>query len=333
MADWSPYLTNLRDVLADLYFNEALARAVVADAGLQARFINFEGSSTERWHAILRDANNRNKVQDVVGVARRDHPENQWLATAKPDVLDAVRGSDIATSVNWAGPTEPEQVEALMGTQSTLLPISFLETGLEKACAVVKIVLPNGSGSGFVTDGNLLITNHHVIDTIETARQARVLFNYQLTPEGRDADIDPYRLDPDAVSGFATSVADDWTAVRFAGDPAAKWGKLSLAHRDPKPNDYISIIQHPGGGPKQIAIYHNTIAAVSQNRVQYLTDTLPGSSGSPAFDQNWEVVALHHSGGWLRDPGTKQTVYRNEGVHINAVIDGLVHANMLPPIR
>jgi V8-like Glu-specific endopeptidase len=332
MADWSPYLTNLRDVLADLYFNEAQARTVVADAGLQARFINFEGSSTERWHAILRDANNRHRVEDIVSVARRDYPENQWLAAASPDVLNAVRGSDIATTVAWAGPADPEQVEALMGPQSTLLPISFLQTGLKKAGAVAKVVLPNGSGSGFVAEGNLLITNHHVIDSVETARKASVLFNYQLTPEGRDADTDAYRLDPDAASGFATSVEDDWTAVRFAGDPAARWGTLSLMRRDPRPNDFISIIQHPGGGPKQIAMFHNTIAAVSQNRVQYLTDTLPGSSGSPAFDQSWDVVALHHSGGWLRDPGTKQAVYRNEGIHINAVIDGLANASMLPPI-
>ena len=30
--------------------------------------------------------------------------------------------------------------------------------------------------------------------------------------------------------------------------------------------------------------------------LQYSTDTLPGSSGSPAFNKDWEVVGLHHSG-------------------------------------
>lgn len=28
----------------------------------------------------------------------------------------------------------------------------------------------------------------------------------------------------------------------------------------------------------------------------YLTDTLPHSSGSPVFNSEWEVVALHHAG-------------------------------------
>ena len=88
------------------------------------------------------------------------------------------------------------------------------------------------------------------------------------------------------------------------------------------------IIQHPGGGQKQIALSHNVVAFADDRRLQYLTDTLEGSSGSPAFDMDWKVVALHHAGGWLREPGTKQRVYRNEGIHINVVIDGLKTAGL-----
>ena len=100
--------------------------------------------------------------------------------------------------------------------------------------------------------------------------------------------------------------------------------KLSeLPPGTPKRDDYTVIIQHPGGGPKQIALYHNVITYADATRVQYLTDTLPGSSGSPVFDTHWQVVALHHSGGMLREPGTKLQVYRNEGIHINAVLSGL----------
>ena len=29
--------------------------------------------------------------------------------------------------------------------------------------------------------------------------------------------------------------------------------------------------------------------------ISYTTDTLPGSSGSPAFNYDWELVAVHHS--------------------------------------
>jgi V8-like Glu-specific endopeptidase len=64
-------------------------------------------------------------------------------------------------------------------------------------------------------------------------------------------------------------------------------------------------------------------------RVQYLTDTEPGSSGSPVFDSQWRLVALHHSGGWLPEPGRETKFYRNEGININRVIDGLKQHELL----
>jgi V8-like Glu-specific endopeptidase len=94
--------------------------------------------------------------------------------------------------------------------------------------------------------------------------------------------------------------------------------------------DRVNIIQHPGGGPKQLAFFHNVVAFADDSRIQYLTDTLPGSSGSPVFDKDWRLVGLHHSGGWLPEPGSKQTYYRNEGININVVLKGLEAANLLP---
>ena len=40
--------------------------------------------------------------------------------------------------------------------------------------------------------------------------------------------------------------------------------------------------------------------------VQYSTDTEPGSSGSPVFNQDWEIVGLHHRGGGLAGPDGKK---------------------------
>ncbi|MGL4649089.1 MAG: trypsin-like peptidase domain-containing protein, partial [Caldilineaceae bacterium] len=61
----------------------------------------------------------------------------------------------------------------------------------------------------------------------------------------------------------------------------------------------------------------------------YLTDTLPGSSGSPCFNDRWEVVALHHSGGWLREPGAKGTFFRNEGMQMGLVLAGIRAAGLM----
>ena len=110
------------------------------------------------------------------------------------------------------------------------------------------------------------------------------------------------------------------------GDPGAKWGTLALSplpDGTPKPGDEVIIIQHPGGGQKQIALSHNAIAFADARRLQYLTDTLEGSSGSPVFDMTWRLIGLHHKGGWLLEPGGKQKYFRNQGIHINRVIQGL----------
>ena len=317
---WNQMLTNLRDVLADVYYTQPLARRVVEDAGMKPGYIDMEGDSITRWHNILRDADRRDKVDDIIAVAHAEYPENEWLTAASKGDLWAVSGKDI-NKVDWQPPEEGDQLEKLMGERSTLMPITFLEIGLDRSRSVVKIARQGGSGSGFLIPDNLLITNHHVLESAEAAKASVVICNYQLTRDGLDAEQARYQLDPDSV--FATSQEHDWSVVRVAGDPNAAYGALALQRKGPVTNDHVNIVQHPGGGYKEIALYHNMVTYADANVVQYLTDTLPGSSGSPVFDDDWDVIALHHSGGWLREPNSKQTVYRNEGVNIERVIDGL----------
>ncbi len=53
---------------------------------------------------------------------------------------------------------------------------------------------------------------------------------------------------------------------------------------------------------------------------------MKGSSGSPVFNDDWEVVALHHAGGMLLEPETKRRYFRNEGILISAILDDLPEA-------
>ncbi|MEZ4298667.1 MAG: hypothetical protein R3B70_27200 [Polyangiaceae bacterium] len=60
----------------------------------------------------------------------------------------------------------------------------------------------------------------------------------------------------------------------------------------------MNIIQHPGR-PEAALLLSQHGDVRGEGRVQYLTDTLPGSSGSLVFDKDWRLVALHQSGGWI----------------------------------
>jgi hypothetical protein len=328
---WNPALNDVILLLAGLYPDRERARFVVKQAGLDPNDIDFSGVPKVFWMRIVEDANLRDKVTALLLTARDDFPNVDFAVLhqqlSRPPSAAASRLSDDA----WRGPvTFARTLEKVIGAQPTFLPVSFLETGLRRANSVVRVEGRSGIGSGFLTRNNLLITNHHVIPTATEARAAKLWFNYQRTATGADAQVAEFSLDPD--SAFATSPmegGDDWTAVRVRGNPNAEWGMLEMSDVSVNVNDYVNIIQHPGGLPKQIALYHNVVAFADDRRVQYLTDTMPGSSGSPVFDSEWRVVALHHSGGWLPEPGTNQVFFRNEGIHVLALLKGLMQHGLL----
>jgi len=321
---WNENLTNLNDVLSGLYPLTADSIRIVDNAGLPKSFIAFQTRAIDNWHAILDEANKRGKVPDLIQVARKDYPEDPFLKRAEEGKLAPVRGPVVDEDLSWNSELPVGTLEKLMGKASTLLPISFLEVGVRRARSVARVKLADGStGSGFLTQKNLFVTNNHVFPKETDAKSAVIQFNVQQTDVGLDLPSAEFHLKPD--DAFATSLEEehDWTAVRVQGDANADWGAIDIKPVDVKETDFVNIIQHPGGGPKQIALYHNIVAYVDDNVVQYLTDTLPGSSGSPVFDSQWRLVALHHSGGWIREPKSKKQVFRNEGININRIRKGL----------
>jgi hypothetical protein len=316
-------------LLAGLYPDRDKARFAVKRAGLDPWEIDFANVPKVFWMWIVEEAHKRDKIPDLLNVAKGDFPNidfgplDQLLMHPTPGAVPRL-SDDL-----WRGPTTATGVlEKVIGAQPTFLPVSFLEKGLLRAKAVVRVESPSGLGSGFLTRNNLLITNNHMIPSLAEARATKIWFNYQKTAAGADAPMRELTLDPDGA--FATSPmdgGDDWTAVRVRGEPNTEW--LELADAAVNVNDYVNIIQHPAGMPKQVALYHNVVAFADDHRVQYLTDTMPGSSGSPVFDSQWRVVALHHSGGWLPEPGTNKVFFRNEGVHVRALLRGLKECGVL----
>jgi hypothetical protein len=292
-------------------------------AGIDFSIIDFNGGSLAIWNNVLR-LSGEPKITILVQRILEKYPDNPYLqAYLEPELQDYSLGPDI-NSLNWKARLDEDTREKITGGASTLLPIRYLAEGLEAAKSVVHIRIAKRRGaelgSGFLIKGNLLITNHHVIGDAATALGAVVTLNYEEPSPGMASETTTLSLDPGAF--FRTSEKEDWTAVRVNGPVPAGIG-LTLLPDAVLKGDFVSIIQHPGGRYKQIALYHNIVTYVDQDIVQYLTDTEPGSSGSPVFNEKWEVIALHHSGGVLTEPGLPTKMLRNEGIAINKIVEGL----------
>lgn len=152
---------------------------------------------------------------------------------------------------------------------------------------------------------NLLMTNNHVLDTKENTVKSVAEFNFEIALNDTRKISKTFTLDPDHF--FFTSPIQgglDFTLV--AVKPRSKddttslndFGFFSLIEASGKAllGEAVTIIQHPEGHEKQIALRGNRLTGLPDHFAQYETDTMPGSSGSPVFNNQWEVVALHHSG-------------------------------------
>ena len=80
--------------------------------------------------------------------------------------------------------------------------------------------------------------------------------------------------------------------------PLSDFGCLPLIENNRKgiEGEWLTVIQHPEGKRKQVCVRENQLMKRDDDVLWYTTDTQPGSSGSPVFNNDWYVVALHHAG-------------------------------------
>ncbi len=232
------------------------------------------------------------------------HPEEWKGTTEKRETLRTLKRIILDTN------------EKIIGSND-LMNIAWLSRGVEISKTVGRVSTISGRGTGFLISPNLLITNNHVIQSAEEASTAYVEFNFERDWLGNLSTPQRYSLDSKV---FLTNAELDYTIVGVTGNPSEKFGYFDLKYRKtPLVDEYVTIIQHPAGRSKEIALHENVVKYVFNDKVQYTTDTENGSSGAIVLDKDWNIVALHHKGGDLPDSdGTNHFI--NEGISIQHII-------------
>jgi S1-C subfamily serine protease len=196
---------------------------------------------------------------------------------------------------------------------------------IELAPAVCLLRVQNAfggfTGTGFRISPTLILTNHHVLFPEGTkAVTVQVDFAFDVDVNGASLPVISLPADPATIMA---DQGDDWGIIKIANMPAGI-PVISLSNvAVPADGDRAFIVQHPEGQQKRVGFVRNMITAVTDERVQYLTDTQPGSSGAPVFDASGKLIALHHRGGTPTQVTGKAPLTKNQGIRISRVVVGL----------
>lgn len=288
---------------------------------------------------LIEWADSRGKLGDLILAARYANPDNPNLYAFAFKL--GITSSDHSRDV----------LEALVSANTVFLDPQLWRAELStlewRVCRID--VDEVGLGTGFLVGPDAVLTNYHVVEkaikgTSEIDRFS-CLFDFKMAAEevlsegtrfdlvsGDEwlVDSSPYsKVDrlPDPKPEDPGPDELDFALIRLsqpAGDLAVAtsetgatrgWVTVSPEAVDLTGLNAISILQHPQRRPLKLALGMEQVLTLNApgNRVRYTVPTLPGSSGSPVFDSEWRLVALHHSG----DPN--QHPEFNEGIPISLV--------------
>jgi V8-like Glu-specific endopeptidase len=186
--------------------------------------------------------------------------------------------------------------------------VGKLRRGLELANSVCKITfadrLPQESGTGVLIAPGLVLTNYHVLslksdaDLNAIARSARFEFGYVSPKFDETTRIQTLKAaEKDPVPAFSPIDKLDYALLRISPDENCSIEPVPFnASLQMMPKSPLNILQHPEGDAMKVSLSNNGVVKTNevQGLVLYVNPTKRGSSGSPCFDQDWNLVALHH---------------------------------------
>ncbi|WP_008310071.1 trypsin-like peptidase domain-containing protein [Leptolyngbya sp. PCC 6406] len=344
MLEWSNQdRQRLRQALTSSFRRYSLLKIFVSDYFDQVRLNEIATSQALKVAAddLIEHFEESGDLSDLILAlwqARPQNPEVQaFVARLREEVrqrlqLDPPTVDAPENSFELPSAFEEVQLEAFLPKQySYNVDFGKLYRGLKSASAVCRVSFTNRPtmGTGVLIAPNLVLTNYHVLshqvtpaEHLATQAQAlRLEFGY-LSSEAVAAS-GPEAFGVERVLAWSPPEKLDYALLRVeaAIAQATQAQSLRLPSVIPAlaPHGGLNVLQHPQGAVMQVSLSASGVvqADPQRGRVWYVNRTQGGSSGSPCFNDEWQLVALHHA-----------AVSRGFG----SVREGILMASILPEI-
>lgn len=269
------------------------------------------------------------------------------LNVSKPEAIDK-RNIDVTMEVQ----ENYDLLEKIVRKRAPFISFDKYIRGLTAISGqVARVETPAGkeAGTGWLVAPNLLLTAYHVVENIHKNTNGLdyndLLFRFDYTSVNGVSrncgvkkewliDYAPYSENDLHPSPNAPAIEElDYALIILAEDVGndvipggTKRGWIEVPEHPiaMSTDDFVMIPQHPQGRPLEVAFGAVLKYNKPANRVQYDTNTEPGSSGSPCFDISLQPFALHHASG----PATN--LRYNQGVPLREIINLMKKRNINP---
>lgn len=324
-------LDELRDSTDTWHYATAGEAAVATGDYAQAKasyavFAAWPDVSAFQLHSALR------QLQEVWGLTDDTEPGASLLPLLRAATLDRSGGEvELATGNvqrELRRVQDDSHLQKVFGSED-VVPFAWYRRGLERCFSVCRIEddYDRGIGTGFVVragdfipelgDVRCILTNDHVV----SEHDAKAIPPGRAFARFHAIDGAP-RVPIDEVKWRSSSSELDAALLIPDGDLPEQARRYPLAAQplDKTKEQKIFVIGHPLGGTLSISLYDNLLLDCNDTFVHYRSPTQPGSSGSPVFNADWELVALHHAGHeQTRKLDGSGTYHANEGIQIRTI--------------
>ena len=293
----------------EILIDEALDENLAAIAGGR--------NLTQVVHKLIKWSIAKNRLDDLV-IALYEDTQNPDIQRFCAPIQDDLRqrlllnasvsySISLRDSFDWDLEVSDEELQGFLPKQFSLeADVGRLRRGLQLANSVCKITFtdrPYECATGVLIAPDLVLTNYHVLSLEETSNLEKIAkalhfqFGYMSTELGMSIAIESFTVSTNQPIVQASPVHKlDYVLIRLNTQPVSLTPVPFDLDHQLLPKSPLHILQHPDGEKMKVSLSNNGVVKSHHERglVLYVNSTQGGSSGSPCFNDQWKLVALHH---------------------------------------